>query len=187
MADRSDTTFTVRIPRELRTRLTSVAEKAGKSATNLVVAAVTTAIECAEEQPLESRLVTLERATSKGGRRLEDLFALVRSIETDEIERRRNERKGFTDTMAGNYTAVAEAIRANTIVIEALFVEVRANREATEELNRRTEYQNWMLVALIHGIADKSVRTSYLTIANAIQKGEKKLEEFQIDAMKRGV
>ena len=186
MADRSDTTFTVRIPRELRTRLTSVAEKSGKSATNLVVTAVTTAIESAEEQPLESRLVALEKATSRAGRRVEDLFAVVRSIETDEIERRRQERKGFTDTMAENYTAVAEAIAANTAVIEALFGEVRANREATEKLNQRLDAQATMLVALIHGATEKGVRASYLAIQRSVTSGEKKLEEFQIEAMRRG-
>jgi len=187
MAERSDTTFTVRIPKELRTRLTSVAEKRGKSATNMVVAAVTTAIESAEEQPLESRLVILEKATTKNGRRLEDLFAVVRSIEDDEKERRRQERKGFTDTMAENYTSVAEAIAANTAVVEALFGEVRANREAAEKLNQRLDAQATMLVALIHGATEKGVRASYHTIQRSVTNGEKKLEEFQIEAMKRGV
>lgn len=187
MAEGSRTAFQVRIPTELRSRIAAVAKKAGKTSTELVLAAVTNVVESADEERLESRFEALGKATSRIARRIEDLMAVVKSIEDDEVERRRSERKVFTEAMGDHYRAVAEAIAENSAAIGALVDEVRSNREAMEKVNNRLDGQALMIVAIIHGTPDKAIRKAYLDIYTAVTKDGKKLTDFQRDAMTRGV
>ncbi|OIQ65330.1 hypothetical protein GALL_531140 [mine drainage metagenome] len=172
-------TYSVRIPTVLRDKVTDCAKRSRKSHRKYVADAIASAVESAEEAPVNARIARV--AT-----RLEHLFALVRSIEDDEQARRRAERAHFVEAVAQSYTPMAEAVTGNSAVVEALAAEVRAVGGVVSGLLDRMHQQDLILAALLSAAEAKGARRAYAEIIHGIAKSGRKTNDYLAAAANRG-
>jgi len=177
---------TIRLTKSDKSALGLLAKKRGASQSKLLRLAVAAFIKRAEEEALEPRLQTLEKAAARTARRVEDVYTLVKAVEKADLNIRATEQQKLSDRMAHNYEGVAEAVSANSAVVSALVEEMSVVREGIRDTQTRLNNQAALLVAIIHGSADKGVRASFLALQRALHDGSGSLEGFLTDAMRRG-
>lgn len=180
----------VEIPAELRAKVATMAGENQKSMTKFVRDLLVIATEKADEERIdnkfETRFAALEKTTTRIGTRLENLFALVRSIEDDEQARRRAERAHFVEAVTNSYAPLAEALVQNSAAIEALATEIRAANAAGKSTQKRLDQQAIILSSLLLAAEAKGARRAYAEIHPGVTEGHHKLHEYLAAALARG-
>jgi|GEM_PF-3060270 len=166
---------------DLHKNLKKAVQKDGKTVSEFARRALSVALEQGQEQPFEARL-------DKVLKRIDGLTAVVKSIEDDEIERRRLERKNYQEVSAQNMAQVGEVIAANSLALQELAARqdaLKTNVEAELEVaQNRLQILLKLCVSLVRGTDERGVRESYREIERGMTDG-KKLVDFQMDALKR--
>jgi len=166
---------------DLHKKLKLTVLKDGRTVSEFARKALSVALEQGQEQPFEARLEKILK-------RIDGVIGVVKSIEDDEIERRKADRKGFQEIAAQNMAQIGEVIAANTAAIQELAARqdaLRTSLEAElEKAQNRLQILLKLVLAQVRGTDERGVRESYREIERGMTDG-KKLVDFQMETLKR--
>jgi hypothetical protein len=180
-------TLTVKIAPDLHKSAASLATKRGENLSILVRDLLARAVVMGVEDALDSRIKGLETAVQKVVKRVDGAIAVIRSVEDDEVARRRVHEAAIREHLATLGAQISEVVAANTAVLQAL-VDGSAQHEADtakalEGLLSRNSNALKMLVALLHA-ATPAARERWRDVESGMADG-RKWREFADETLKK--